>query len=122
MATNTFGPYTPIRQAGDLYFVSGQIGVDPETKQAAVSISEQTHQVFKNLEMVLGNANLTLGNVIKTTVFLDNIDDFAAVNDIYVGYFNGLPPARSCVAVSSLPKVADQKILIEIEAVVYKAV
>ncbi len=122
MPADTFGPYMPIRQAGDLYFVSGQIGVDPATKQAASSIADQTRQVFANLETVLTSARLSLDNVVKTTVYLQNMNDFAAVNDIYVGYFKGVPPARACVEVSCLPKVTDQKILIEIEAVAYRAV
>ena len=119
---STFGPYTPIRQAGDLFFVSGQIGIDPETKQCEESIEDQTHQALKNLGAVLATANLSMGNVIKTTVFLQNIDDYSAVNDIYTKYFAGIPPARSCAEVSALPVVGDKKILIEIEAIAYKAV
>ncbi len=65
---------------------------------------------------------LSLDNVVKTTVYLQNMEDFAAVNDIYITYFKGVPPARACVEVSCLPKVADQPILIEIEAVAYRAV
>ncbi len=122
MPINTFGPYSQVRQAGDLYFVSGQIGVDPATKQAASSIADQTRQVFANLEMALVGARLSLDNLVKTTVYLANMDDFTAVNDIYVTYFKGVPPARACVEVSCLPKVANQKILIEIEAVAYRAV
>ncbi len=117
-----FGILTPVRQAGDLYFMSGQTGIDPETKQAKISIHDQTHQTLKNLEAVLKSANLSLGNIVKTTVFLNNMDDYAAVNEIYVNYFTGIPPARSCVEVSGFPRIGDNKILIEIEAVAYKAV
>lgn len=119
---SAFGPYTSIRQAGDLYFVSGQIGVDPETKLSGKSVSDQTHQALKNLEAVLKTTNLSFGNVVKTTIFLQNMNDYGAVNDIYVSYFSGIPPARSCVEVSALPKIGDNPILIEIEAVAYKAI
>jgi 2-iminobutanoate/2-iminopropanoate deaminase len=118
---STFGPYTPIRQAGDLYFVSGQIGVDDKTKQAGISVEDQTHQAIKNLEKVLKTSNLSLGNVVKTTVFLQSMDYYSTVNDIYMAYFAGVPPARSCIEVSALPRVGESTILIEIEAVAYKA-
>ncbi|MBW3568653.1 Rid family detoxifying hydrolase [Candidatus Parcubacteria bacterium] len=117
---SAFGPYSAIRQAGDLYFVSGQVGVDSDSKESSGSIEEQTRQALKNLKNVLESAGLSLGNVVKTTVFLRNMDDFESVNEIYSSYFAGIPPARSCVAVSELPKVSNNTILIEIEAVAYK--
>lgn len=117
---STFGPYSPIRQAGNLYFVSGQVGIDPDSKESSESIEEQTRQALKNLTGVLESVGLSLGNVIKTTVFLRNMDDFEAVNGIYSSYFSGIPPARSCVAVSELPRVSNNTILIEIEATAYK--
>ena len=114
-----FGPYTPVRKAGDYYFVSGQVGVDSD-KKAAPTVEAQCHQVLKNLGTVLKNAGLTMVDVVKTTIFLQDITDYAAVNDIYVTYFPEPRPARSCVAVAALPNVADNTLLIEIEAVAYK--
>ncbi len=116
-----FGPYSPVKQAGNLYFVSGQVGVHPVTKTAPSDIRAQTRQVLDNLAAVLKTANLDLSHVVKTTLFLNNIDDFAAVNEIYVTYFPEPRPARSCVAIASLPRVAgDTELLIEIEAIAHK--
>lgn len=122
MSEVTYGPYTPVRQASNYYFVSGQVGIDPKTKEASPELSDQVHTLFSNLKSVLKTANLELDDVIKTTIFLKDINDYAAVNDIYVTYFNEPRPARSCVAVANLPKVASNKVelLIEIEVVVYK--
>ena len=89
------------------------IGLIPETGVLAEGIVSQTEQVLKNLGAVLAEAGLTYSDVIKTTVFLDNIDDFGTVNEIYAKYFTGDAPARSCVEVAALPKGA----LVEIEVV-----
>ncbi len=116
----TFGPYSPVRKAGPgWFFISGQIGVNPQTKTADASISGQTHQVLKNLGYQLETEGLDYGDVVKTTVFLKHIDDFAAVNEIYLQYFHPPRPARSCVEVAALPKVTDTDLLVEIEAVAY---
>ena len=118
----TFGPYSPIRQAGDLYFVSGQIGVDPVTKQSVQGVREQVTQALENLKSVLASAGLTTNEVVKTTIFLANMDDFAVVNEVYESYFTEPRPARSTVAVQELPRVAGiTPIKVEIEAVVHKA-
>ncbi len=120
MTTQTFGPYTPIIQSGNLYFVSGQVGVDPTTKQAGSTIEEQTNQTLKNLAEVLATKDLTLDNIVKTTVFLTNMDHYATVNDIYTSHFSPDKPrpARSAVGVKELPRVGgDNPILIEIEAI-----
>jgi 2-iminobutanoate/2-iminopropanoate deaminase len=117
---STFGPYSPIKRAGDLYFASGQIGIDPKTKLAEESIAGQTHQALKNLANVLEDAQLSLSNVVKITIFLQNMEDYAIVNSVYMKYFQISPPARSCVEVSALPKIGDNKILIEVEAIAYK--
>jgi 2-iminobutanoate/2-iminopropanoate deaminase len=118
---NTFGPYTPVRQAGGYYFVSGQVGVDPQTKTAEASITAQTEQALRNLEAVVQEAGLTLGDIVKTTVFLSDIGDFAAMNAVYMQAFEAPRPARSAIGVKELPRVAgDTKILVEIEAVAYK--
>ena len=107
------GPYVHAVKVGDLVFTSGQIGLIPETGVLAEGIVSQTEQVLKNLGAVLAEAGLTYSDVIKTTVFLDNIDDFGTVNEIYAKYFTGDAPARSCVEVAALPKGAK----VEIEAV-----
>ncbi|HEX5797914.1 MAG TPA: RidA family protein [Candidatus Saccharimonadales bacterium] len=118
----SFGPYSPIVQAGNHYYISGQVGVDPATKKASSNIDDQTKQVMKNLEAVLESRNLSLSNLVKTTIYLKNIADFDAVNKIYESFFdqNSPRPSRACVEVSSLPNVADKELLIEIEAVAYK--
>lgn len=121
--SESYGPYTPIRQVGNLYFISGQIGIDPETKVASGIISEQTEQVLINLQAVLATEGLELKHVVKTTVFLTSMGNFAAVNEIYEKYFAVPRPARSAVAVAELPRVAgDTRLLIEIEAVASKEV
>lgn len=107
------GPYVHAVKAGDFVFTSGQIGLIPETGSLAEGIEAQTEQVLKNLGAVLAEAALSYSDVIKTTVFVDNMDDFAVVNDIYAKYFTGEAPARSCVEVASLPKGA----LVEIEVI-----
>lgn len=107
------GPYVHAVKAGDFVFTSGQIGLIPETGALAEGIEAQTEQVLKNLGAVLAEAGLSYEDVIKTTVFVDNMDDFATVNGIYGKYFTGEAPARSCVAVEKLPKGA----LIEIEVI-----
>ncbi|MDD3221722.1 MAG: RidA family protein [Clostridia bacterium] len=107
------GPYVHAVKAGDFVFTSGQIGLIPETGVLAEGIVSQTEQVLKNLGAVLAEAGLSYSDVIKTTVFVDNMGDFATVNEIYAKYFTGEAPARSCVEVASLPKGA----LIEIEVI-----
>lgn len=107
------GPYVHAVKAGNFVFASGQIGLIPETGVLARGIAAQTEQVLKNLGTVLSEAGLAYTDVIKTTVFLDSMDDFAVVNEIYAKYFTGDAPARSCVEVASLPKEA----LVEIEVI-----
>ena len=107
------GPYVHAVKAGNFVFTSGQIGLIPETGVLARGIAAQTEQVLKNLGAVLSEAGLAYTDVIKTTVFLDSMDDFAVVNEIYAKYFTGDAPARSCVEVASLPKEA----LVEIEVI-----
>jgi 2-iminobutanoate/2-iminopropanoate deaminase len=116
---NSFGPYTPIRQAGDYYFVSGQIGVD-SNKHAENNVQKQTQQTLENLADVLKTAGLNLDNLVKTTIFLKDMNDFQVCNEVYSSYFSDRRPARSCIAVADLPHVADNELLIEIEAVAYK--
>lgn len=116
--TQTFGPYSPIKQAGNMFFISGQVGVDPETKQAGKTVEEQTSQALTNLAAVLASADMEMDDVIKTTVYLTHMDDYAAMNDIYTGHLNPPRPARAAVGVRELPRVGgNTPILVEIEAI-----
>lgn len=115
----TFGPYSPLRQVGELYFTAGQVGVDAGTKIAPEDVRGQTAKALDNLESVLAEAGLKLSDVVKTTLFLADMDDFATVNEVYLGRFPEPRPARSTVAVKELPRIATNcPVLIEIEAIV----
>lgn len=121
--SDTFGPYTPMRRAGNTYFVSGQIGVDPKTKLAPPDIADQTKQALQNLKEVLSGANLDTDDIVKTTVYLVHMDDFAAMNKVYEAFFSAPRPARACVAVRELPQVGGgTTLLVEIEAVAYREI
>ena len=116
-APAALGPYSHAVAVGDLLYTSGQIGLDPATgKLAGDSIEAQTEQVLRNLEQVLAGNGMTFANVVKTTVFLTDLADFATVNGIYATRFPAQPPARSCVQVAALPAGAR----IEIELVAAK--
>ncbi len=110
------GPYVHAVETEQLVFTSGQLGLDPVTGVLAEGIEAQTHQALKNLGAVLEAAGLGYADVVRTMVFLDNMDDFATVNQIYAGYFKEAAPARSCVEAARLPKGG----LIEIEAIAAK--
>jgi 2-iminobutanoate/2-iminopropanoate deaminase len=114
-APKAIGPYSQaIRTEGLFVFTSGQIALDPTTGQMiGTTAAEQAEQVLENLQAVLKAAGSSLANVVKTMVFLQNMNDFAAVNEVYARFFPENPPARSAVAVAALPKGA----LVEIEAV-----
>lgn len=111
-APPAIGPYAQAIQEGSLVYCSGQIGIDPVSGQLQEGIENQTKQVLTNLEAVLHKAETDLQNVLKTTIYLTSIADFAKVNDIYASFFNGHTPARVTVGVTTLPKGA----LIEIDA------
>lgn len=99
------GPYSQACDLGDYVFCSGAIPLDPETGAVVEGgIDEQAHRTFQNLKAVLNEAGLDFSNVVKTTVFLDDIGNFAALNNIYNEYFVAPYPARSCVEVGKLPK------------------
>lgn len=118
MSISTFGPYSPARSVGNILFVSGQVGVQPGTREAAEDVKSQTVQVLANMTQVLGAEGATLDDVVKTTIFLKDVADFAEVNKVYDSHFSTPYPARSCVEVARLPRVAgDVEILVEIEAV-----
>ena len=112
-APKAIGPYSQGQKIGDLVFTSGQIPINPATGVLATEIKEATKQSLENVKAILEAAGSSLDNVIKTVVYLKNMDDFAAVNEIYGTYFNENPPARSCVQVGKLPMDA----LVEIEAI-----
>ncbi|MBI4078752.1 MAG: RidA family protein [Candidatus Levybacteria bacterium] len=110
------GPYSQTRRVGKLVFCSGQIGVDPETSELVEGVETQTKQTLKNLEAVLASQGLALEHVVKTTVYLKNIEDFPKMNDMYATFFTANKPARATIGVADLPKGA----LIEIEAIASK--
>ena len=110
------GPYSQSIEVNGFIYTSGIIGVDPKTGEAKNSIEEQTKQVFDNMKGLLGDAGSSMNQVVKTTVFIKNMDDFGKVNEIYASYFDGAFPARSCVEVARLPK----DLLIEVEAIAIK--
>jgi 2-iminobutanoate/2-iminopropanoate deaminase len=117
----TYGPYTPVRSAGNLLFVSGQVGVDAATKKAALTVAEQTKQALDNMESVLAGSGASRGDVVKTTVFLTDMADFAEMNTVYEQMFEAPRPARSTVCVRELPRIGgDVAIRVEIEAIAYK--
>ena len=114
-APAAIGPYSQAVKTGNLLFTSGQIALDPATGEiVGTTIEEQTEQVMKNLGAILKEAGATYENAVKTVCFLDNMDDFGAFNEIYGKYFTG-KPARSCVAVKTLPK----NVLCEVEVIAY---
>ncbi len=119
-APAAIGPYAQAVRIGDLVYTSGQVALDPATGDlVAGGITEQTERVCENLRAVLNAADLTLTDVVKTTVFLQNMDDFAAMNAVYARHFapeNYVPPARSTVQVARLPKGG----LVEIECIAVK--
>ena len=116
-APAAIGPYAQAVRVGDLVYTSGQVALDPASGDLiAGGITEQTERVCENLRAVLNETNLNLTHVIKTTVFLQDLGDFAAMNEVYGRYFappDVVPPARSTVQVAGLPK----KALVEIECI-----
>lgn len=110
------GPYSQATKFDQLVFVSGQLPIDPQNGAIVKGgIETQTRQALKNLNEMLLAASASLTTVLKTTIFINNMNDFTKINEVYSEFFNTDPPARSCVEVSKLPKDA----LIEIEAIAY---
>ena len=120
-APAAIGPYSQAIRVGDMLFASGQVGLDPATGQmVAGGIVEQTTRVFENIKAVLAKAGIDMVHVVKTTVYLRSMSDFAAMNEVYAKYLapeGVVPPARSTVAVAGLPKDA----LVEIEVIAKEA-
>ncbi|WP_371381663.1 RidA family protein [Sporomusa aerivorans] len=113
-APKAIGPYSQAIAANGFLFVSGQIPVNPTTGEvASTNIKEQTQQSLDNIKAILSAEGKTLADVVKTTIFIKNMNDFALVNEVYGNAFVENPPARSCVEVARLPK----DVLVEIEAI-----
>lgn len=113
-APQAIGPYSQAVRAGNLIFASGQIPIDPTTGQFVPGgVAEQTEQVLKNLKALFEAAGVGLDQVVKTTVFLADMDDFAAMNEVYGRFFSAAPPARATVQAARLPRDAR----VEIEAI-----
>jgi 2-iminobutanoate/2-iminopropanoate deaminase len=113
-APKAIGPYSQAIRAGGFLFTSGQVAIDPATQQViAGDVAVQTEQVLKNLAAILRAADSSLDKVVRCTVFLKNMGDFAAMNEVYGRYFKQTPPARSTVEVARLPK----DVLVEIDAI-----
>lgn len=116
-APGAIGPYSQAIQVGNLIYTSGQIPINPATGHFVEGgIKEQTHQSLTNVKAILEETGLTMQNVVKTTVFLADMNDFADMNSVYAEFFSEPYPARSAVAVKTLPKNA----LVEIEVVAEK--
>lgn len=116
-APAAIGPYAQGVQAGQMVFVSGQLPIDPATGDLCTgTVGDMTCQSMLNIAAILAEAGCTLANVVKTTIFLKDLDDFAQVNAAYAGFFPENPPARACVQVAKLPKDAR----VEIEAIAVK--
>lgn len=115
-APRAIGPYSQAVWAGDTLYLSGQLGLDPASGVLPEGVENQAHAAMRNIGAILEAAGLTYDNVVKTTVFVRDLKDFSAVNDVYASYFAGDYPARSCVQAAALPKGA----LVEIECVAVK--
>lgn len=117
-APAAIGPYNQAIQVGNMLFASGQLGLDPATGNFPEGgVKEQTIQSFQNVKAILEEAGFSINDVVKTTVFLADMADFAAMNEIYASQFEGDFPARSAVSVKTLPKNA----LVEVEVIAVKA-
>ena len=102
-APRAIGPYSQAVKAQGFLYTSGQLGIDPATGKLCEGVENQAHQAMKNLGAILKEAGLTYAAILKTTVFVTDLKDFAKVNAIYESYFEGAFPARSCVQVAALP-------------------
>jgi 2-iminobutanoate/2-iminopropanoate deaminase len=112
-APGAIGPYSQAIQSGDMLFCSGQLGLDPASGELADGVEAQADRALRNLQSVLDAGGLSFDDVVKTTIFLADIGDFAAVNEVYARFMPDPPPARSTVQVAALPKSGR----VEIEAI-----
>lgn len=116
-APAAIGAYSQAIKKGNLIFTSGQLPIDPKNSEMVENdIEKQTIQAMENLKYVLDEAGSNFDQIVKTTIYLNNINNFSKVNEIYKNYFSDVPPARSCVEVSKLPKNS----LIEIEVIAFE--
>ena len=116
-APGALGPYSQAVEIDNLVYTSGQLGICPKSGELKEGVKEQTRQALENVKAILEEAGLGMNNIIKTLVFIQDMNDFAAVNEVYAEYINGpVLPARSCVEVAKLPKGG----LVEVEAVAVK--
>ncbi len=114
-APKAIGPYSQAVRHDNLIFISGQIAIDPKTQEfIGGDIKQQTRRIMENIKGILEEVNLNFNHILKTTIYLKNIEDFPAVNEVYGEYFTDYKPARATIEVSNLPKGA----LVEIEAIV----
>lgn len=109
-APGAIGPYSQAIEANGMVFVSGQLPIDATTGDMPVNVADQTRQSLANMKFILEAAGLTMNHVVKTTVFLKDMSDFAEMNNVYTTYFDGSFPARSAFAVKELPKGASVEI------------
>ncbi|MGG1595424.1 RidA family protein [Terribacillus saccharophilus] len=116
-APQAIGPYSQAVETAGTVYISGQIPLDPATGEMAGTIEEQTDQVMKNLSAILEEAGLSFDQVVKTTIFLTSLDDFAAVNEVYGRHLSEPFPARATMEISKLPKGAN----VEIEAIAVRS-
>lgn len=115
-APAAIGPYSQAVAAGGFIFVSGQIPLDPTSDEVVEGdVAHQTDRVMRNIRAILDDSGATMGDVVKTTIFLADMNDFAVVNEVYGRYFDAEPPARATIQIARLPK----DVLVEIEAIAF---
>lgn len=115
-APAAIGPYSQAIEVNGMIYTSGVIPVNPATGEIPATVEEQAEQAFSNMAALLKDAGSGMENVVKTTVFIKNMEDFGKINEIYAKYFNGVFPARSCVEVARIPK----DVFLEVEAIAIK--
>ena len=119
--TTSYGPYSPVREGGNFLFVSGQVGISPGSKTSEDTAAKQCEQALENMKHALNEMGADMQDIVKTTIFLTNMDDFDAVNAVYEKFFQTPRPARSTVGVHELPRVGGKiPLVVEIEAIAYK--
>ena len=116
-APSAIGPYSQAVKTGDVIYTSGQIGLDPATGEMVDGLENQAHRVMKNVKAVLAAADCDMNDIVKTLIFMQNMEDFVTVNEIYASYFEEPYPARSAVEVARMPKGA----LVEVEVIAKKS-
>lgn len=116
-APAAIGPYNQAIKAGNTLYVSGQIPLIPESMElVSTGVADETHQVLKNVQAILEHAGYTFEDVVKASIFISDMQDFATINEVYAQYFTGNQPARECVAVKTLPK----QVNVEISVIAWK--